>query len=404
MSVAKEAGTFQLENGLWCFRYKILIDGKEHTMRKTKDEKGNKLKTQAQAIKARERAIAKARIESKQKKPTLRRTVEQIYEEYCEKGRSDRAYQTIRKQESLWTIHLKERFGKRYIDEISVAEVNDYLAELYYEDGLSFRYVESFLKMFYLIFGQAYSRNYMDGDSYNKLCKNKDTKIHMPKLKVDDDTEIKYFSREETAILDEYFKDTNAETAYLLGMYCGLRINEAFGLKWDHVDLAAGTISIDRQQQYQNSLIKLVPVKTRNGNRTVYLNDKLKVYFQKLAARRAEDAVKYKAVREQKQRFIDDLDGKRIPSTELVNCLPDGTIQTVNSMKYPTREIKSRLGIEFKYHYLRHTYGTRMAEMNTPEHLLCNQMGHGNIHVTQRYYLAITKEGFDILRDNLDRL
>ncbi len=404
MSVVKEAGTFQLENGLWCFRYKILIDGKEHTMRKTKDEKGNKLKTQAQAIKARERAIAKARIESKQKKPTLRRTVEQIYEEYCEKGRSDRAYQTIRKQESLWTIHLKERFGKRYIDEISVAEVNDYLAELYYEDGLSFRYVESFLKMFYLIFGQAYSRNYMDGDSYNKLCKNKDTKIHMPKLKVDDDTEIKYFSREETAILDEYFKDTNAETAYLLGMYCGLRINEAFGLKWDHVDLAAGTISIDRQQQYQNSLIKLVPVKTRNGNRTVYLNDKLKVYFQKLAARRAEDAVKYKAVREQKQRFIDDLDGKRIPSIELVNCLPDGTIQTVNSMKYPTREIKSRLGIEFKYHYLRHTYGTRMAEMNTPEHLLCNQMGHGNIHVTQRYYLAITKEGFDILRDNLNRL
>lgn len=402
----KEAstGTYQMENGLWAYRFKVIIDGKEVARRKYTDENGNKLKTQAQAVKARERAIAKARIEHKQKKPTLRRTVEQIYKEYCEKGRSDRAYQTIRKQESLWTIHLKERFGKRYVDEISVAEVNDYLAELYYDDGLSFRYVEIFLKMFYLIFGQAYSRNYMDGDSYNKLCKNKDTKIHMPKLKVDDDTEIKYFSREETANLDEYFKDTNAETAYLLGMYCGLRINEAFGLKWDHVDLEAGTILIDRQQQYQNSLIKLVPVKTRNGNRTVYLSDKLKVYFQKLAARRAEDAVKYKAVREQKQRFIDDLDGKRISSTELVNCLPDGTIQTVNSMKYPTREIKSRLGIDFKFHYLRHTYGTRMAEMNTPEHLLCNQMGHGHIHITQRYYLAITKEGFDILRDNLNRL
>ena len=313
----KEAstGTYQMENGLWAYRFKVIIDGKEVARRKYTDENGNKLKTQAQAVKARERAIAKARIEHKQKKPTLRRTVEQIYKEYCEKGRSDRAYQTIRKQESLWTIHLKERFGKRYVDEISVAEVNDYLAELYYDDGLSFRYVESFLKMFYLIFGQAYSRNYMDGDSYNKLCKNKDTKIHMPKLKVDDDTEIKYFSREETANLDEYFKDTNAETAYLLGMYCGLRINEAFGLKWDHVDLEAGTILIDRQQQYQNSLIKLVPVKTRNGNRTVYLSDKLKVYFQKLAARRAEDAVKYKAVREQKQRFIEDLDGKNISSS-----------------------------------------------------------------------------------------
>ena len=55
--------------------------------------------------------------------------------------------------------------------------------------------------MFYLIFGQAYSRNYMDGDSYNKICKNKDTKIHMPKMKVDDDTDIVAFSKEETAIL-----------------------------------------------------------------------------------------------------------------------------------------------------------------------------------------------------------
>ena len=221
MKKEASAGTYQLENGLWAYRFKVLIDGKEVAKRKYTDENGNKLKTQAQAIKARERAIAKARIESKQKKPTLRRTVEQIYEEYCEKGRSDRAYQTIRKQESLWTIHLKERFGKRYIDEISVAEVNDYLAELYYEDGLSFRYVEGFLKMFYLIFGQAYSRNYMDGDSYNKLCKNKDTKIHMPKLKVDDDTEIKYFSREETAILPYSRKSASYTDLHIHYWSCG---------------------------------------------------------------------------------------------------------------------------------------------------------------------------------------
>ena len=114
--------------------------------------------------------------------------------------------------------------------------------------------------------------------------------------------------------------------------------------------------------------------------------------------------MKLAAVREQKQRFIDDLDGKKISSTELVNCLPNGTIQTVNSMKYPSKEIKKKLGIEFKYHYLRHTFGTRMAELNTPEHLLCNQMGHGNINVTQRYYLAVTKTGIEALRENLNKL
>ena len=117
----------------------------------------------------------------------------------------------------------------------------------------------------------------------------------------------------------------------------------------------------------------------------------------------AEDAVKFAAVREQKQRFIDDLDGSKISSTELVNRLPNGQIQTVNSMKYPTREIKL-MGINFKYHYLRHTYGTMMAELNTPQHLLCAQMGHAYIHVTQKYYLAVTKSGVNLLKSNINLL
>ena len=45
-----------------------------------------------------------------------------------------------------------------------------------------------------------------------------------------------------------------------------------------------------------------------------------------------------------------------------------------------------------------------MAEMNTPTHLLCNQMGHGNIKVTQRYYIALSKTGIELLQNNLNQL
>ena len=130
----------------------------------------------------------------------------------------------------------------------------------------------------------------------------------------------------------------------------------------------------------------------------------LKEHLTEKARQREEDKIQYAALREQNQRMIEDLNGTKIPSTELVNCLYDGKIQTVNSFKYPSREIKSKLGIEFKYHYLRHTYGTRMAEMNTPSHLLCDQMGHGNINVTQRYYIAVSKSGVEILQNNLNQL
>ena len=398
MTKRNNAGVYQKSNGFWEYRFTIVADGQQISRKKSTDEFGNKLKTKSEAIRAREAAIFKARTDRERQREIKRKKVKEVFQEYCEKGRNGKAYNTILKQDSLWKNHIKERFGDRFIDEISVAEIDDYLSELYYIDGLSFSYVESFLKMFYLIFGQAYSRNYLDVDTYNKLCLNKGTKISMPKLKTEDDTDIVAFSREELALLDEYFKGTNAETAYLLGRYCGLRINETFGLKWNNVNIENGTITIDRQMQYQEGLIKLVAPKTKNANRTIYMNEKLKRYFIELSARRRQDEIQFAALREQNQRFIEDVDGQKIYSTELVNCLPNGKIQTNNSFKYPTREIKSRLNIQFKYHYLRHTYGTLMAEMNTPAHLLCNQMGHGNINVTLRYYLAVSKTGIDILK------
>ena len=66
--------------------------------------------------------------------------------------------------------------------------------------------------------------------------------------------------------------------------------------------------------------------------------------------------------------------------------------------------IKTKLGIDFKFHHLRHTYGTRLAELNTPTHILCNQMGHASGKVTERYYLAVSKSGIDILVRNLNAI
>ena len=397
-----DTGIYQLDGGGWGFRYTVSVNGKRKDVKRVRDANGNPMKTKRSAILARAEAIKEE--QTPKAKQISRKTVKEVYEEYCGNGRKDKAYRTKQKQDSLWNNHLCAKYGKRFVDEITAAEVNDYLSDLYYVEGFSYQYTEAFLKMFYLIFGQAYSRNYLEVDTHNKLCVNKDTRIKMPKMKTEDDTDIVAFSREELVLLDDYFKGTNAETAYLLGRYCGLRINEAFGLKWENVDLENGTIIIDRQMQYQDGLIKLVSPKTRNSKRTIFLCPTLQAHLKKKFQQRAEDEKQFAELRKQKTRFIDDLDGRKIPSTDLVNCLPDGTLQTVNSMKYPSREIKAKLGINFKYHFLRHTYGTLMAEMNTPTHLLCNQMGHGHIHTTQRYYIAVSKSGIEILQGNLNCL
>ena len=400
------SGVYQLPNGTWGFRYAFWVDGKQKDIKRTKDENGKPFKTERAATKAREAAIIQAQAElllpPKPEIKEKRKTMADVFAEYCETGRCGKAYGTTRKQDSLWKNHISKRFGNRYVDDISVSEVVDYLSKLYYIENRAYSYVESFLKMFYLIFGQAYSRNYLDVDTYNTLCVNKNTKIHMPKRKIDEDEEIVAFSIEETKALDEYFKGTNAETAYLLGRYCGLRINECYGLMWSNIDFDNDCIHIEQQMQYQEGLIMLSPLKTRNAKRTLYMNSKLKNHLLSVKAEIDTANINIPHVRKQNQTIITDTNGKPISSLLLVNPLPNGKIQTVNSMKYHSKKIKQTLGIDFKYHYLRHTYGTRLAEQNMPSHLLCNQMGHASSKVTEKYYIAVSEKGTGIIKDKIE--
>ncbi len=402
---SKVTGVYQLENGYWAYRFVVKVNGKNKAQKRVKDESGQPFKTQKQAARAREIALVKERNSClvPYNPKMIRKTISEVYEEYCEKGRNGKAYATIKKQDPLWKNHLEQRFGSRLIEELSLSDVQDYLEELYYIDNRAYSYTESFLKMFYLILGQAYSRNYISIDFYNKLCVNKDTKIHMPKLKIDDDLDIVYFTLKELEIIDKHFNGSNAQTAYMLGRYCGLRINECFGLTWDNIDLEEGTINIEKQMQYQDGLIKLVPLKTRNAKRKIYMCTKLKKYFKNLKDQTSIWENQYRLQRQQNQTIIQNTDGSHITSLKLVNTLPNGKMQTVNSMKYHSRLLKG-MGIKFKFHYLRHTYGTMLAAMNTPEYLLCNQMGHASSNVTHKYYVAISTQGIKVLTKNLELL
>ena len=355
-------GVYQLANGTWAFRFCKSVNGKNVYKRSSTDSKGNPLLSQRDAILAREEAMLEAQGVYAPVISTLgivyrpSATLEEVYVDYCANGRGDRSHNTIKRQDTLWRTYLKADFGKKRFNGITLGEIQDYLFNKYYVEGYSYRYVESFLKMFYLLFGQAYSRNYIPAELYNQFCVHKETKIRMPKIKSDEDLEIVAFTDAECAVMDEYFKGTNAETAYLLGRYCGLRINECYGLKWENVDLEKGTISIEQQMGRQEGLTKLFPLKTRNARRTLYLNKTLLQHLKQMKAIREEAELRLSAQRQQNQTIIIDMNGEPLSCLELVNTLSDGKIQTVNSMKYHSKVLKDKYGINFKYHHLRHPY------------------------------------------------
>lgn len=128
MTNAHDSQVYQLKNGYWAYRFSISVNGHKIAKRGKTDLDGNSLRTRADAVKARKKAIRMAQMAPllpEQKPEPKKKTFQEVFEEYCEKGRTDRAYQTIRKQDSIWENHLKALFGNKNIDEVSVAAVND---------------------------------------------------------------------------------------------------------------------------------------------------------------------------------------------------------------------------------------------------------------------------------------
>jgi len=90
-----DAGIRQLKNGNWAYRFSISVNGQKISQRGSTNSEGQPLKTKTDAIKARKKAIKLAQLAPslpvKEKEPE-KLTVAQVFEEYREKGRSDRAY------------------------------------------------------------------------------------------------------------------------------------------------------------------------------------------------------------------------------------------------------------------------------------------------------------------------
>lgn len=137
MAKQNNTGVYKLNTGYWGFRYVVMINGVRKEARKTKDEFGAPLKTKKDAIKARQAAIDQEH-DFRKPKPTVRKTIEEVFQEYCENGRTDRAYRTIQKQDSQASIHIQQSlsFFRRVIslvlEYLSVAKIFQVFSFLFF--------------------------------------------------------------------------------------------------------------------------------------------------------------------------------------------------------------------------------------------------------------------------------
>lgn len=206
-----------------------------------------------------------------------------------------------------------------------------------------------------------------------------------------------YITREMIdSIFERFPEGTSAHIPLMLGYKCGLRLGEAFGVMWSDIDFEKGTLTVNRQVQWQekkgdsNRSYWYFSEPKYNSYRAISLDNALLELLKKEKQRQEKAAEYY----DDRYIHLFEVDNSReITTTHNGNeiypvCRREngGYIQP-RIMQHTSMIIHNQLGFEdFDFHSLRHTHATNLAENGANPKYVQARLGHKNIQVTMQIY------------------
>lgn len=176
-------------------------------------------------------------------------------------------------------------------------------------------------------------------------------------------------SQAELSLLLEVARDTDMYLPILLGAKLGLRIGEALGLEWRHVDLDKMSVRVSQQLQWvKGEGNVMVPPKSAASVRSVPIPPSI------------ADELRF---------------AKAVATTPYV-CTRKGELFPSKKHHVHFRTVLERAGLsdpQPTFHNLRGTYLTYMANVvGVKPAVLMSLAGHGTVEVTMRYYVQTTSD------------
>ncbi|MBQ0894027.1 site-specific integrase [Micromonospora sp. U56] len=166
------------------------------------------------------------------------------------------------------------------------------------------------------------------------------------------------------------------EARWLIGIALGLRQGEVLGLRWDDVDLTAGTLRVRRQLQRdpETGSLAFVETKTARSRRTLPLPPTV------LAALR----------RHHERQTAERLNANSWADTGLVFATSVGTPIHPRNDYRSFREIIRQAGLrQVRLHDLRHTAASVLLAQGVPARVVMEILGHSQISVTLNIYAHV---------------
>jgi integrase len=185
--------------------------------------------------------------------------------------------------------------------------------------------------------------------------------------------EMQPLTVEQVRILFDAANGDRLEALYALAVTTGLRQGELLGLKWDDIDLEAGTLQVRRTLTTAKGGPRLTAPKTKGSRRTVKLT---------------QNAVQ--ALESHLERQLGEIDcaGSLWRENGLIFASESGDpLDRRNVTTHQFKPLLQRAGLpQIRFHDLRHTCATLLLGKNVNPKIVSEMLGHASIAITLDTY------------------
>jgi integrase len=268
---------------------------------------------------------------------------------------------TFERYEQMVRLHIRPVLGKVKLKNLTSAHVRGlYRQKL--DSGLSSRTVQ----YVHVTLHKALKQAIADG----LIPRNVTEAVKPPQVRRE---EMQPLTAEQVKVLFKAVKGDRLEALYVLAVTAGLRQGELLGLKWDDIDLEAGTLQVRRTLTTAKGGPVLSAPKTRGSRRTVRLSQ-----------------MALEALRSHLERQLEEIDsvGSLWRENGLIFASKSGeplSRQHVTARRF--KPLLKRAGLPpIRFHDLRHSCATLLLSKNVNPKIVSEMLGHATIAITLDTY------------------
>lgn len=329
------------------------------------------------------------------------------FEDYC---KTNLRYNTQKRYLQMINSWLKPNLGQYKLKSLSPSLLQSFVNDI----------AKSGYKSKTLVVNFAMMKKIMDYGVLNMqvLRENPFNRVKFPKLEDDHQAPQIITAEDFNTILDSFPLGTRLHIPLNLGMYCGLRKSEIFGVTWDDIDFGDQVLHVNKQLYARSDSLNTEAKRIYTGwyfSRPKYnssrkitlpqpLIDILKMEKERQIKNEAEFGddyliyVKVPAKDEKGQTIMNIIKKTKLELNDndervyFVCIDSDGKMVNSNLITQSVKYINDVLGIPFHMHALRHSHATFLIEQGINPRIVADRLGHKDTTTTMKTYLHGTEE------------